>query len=53
MSKKDLPSENSYPIILYQTEDGDTKIDVRMKNETVWLTQAQMLDSHALFTLCG
>jgi len=29
-------------IILYQTEDGQTKIDVRLEDETVWLTQAQM-----------
>jgi hypothetical protein len=31
-------------IIIYQTEDGLTKIDVRMENETVWLTQAQMAE---------
>ena len=31
-------------IIIYQTENGDTKIDVRMEDETVWLTQAQMVD---------
>lgn len=31
-------------IIIYQTEDGHTRIDVRMENETVWLTQAQMAD---------
>ncbi len=29
-------------IIIYQTEDGQTQVDVRMENETVWLTQAQM-----------
>ncbi len=29
-------------IVIYQTEDGKTKIDVRLENETVWLTQAQM-----------
>lgn len=29
-------------IILYQTEDGQTKIQTRLENETVWLTQAQM-----------
>ena len=29
-------------IIIYQTEDGQTRVDVRMENETVWLTQAQM-----------
>ena len=31
-------------IIIYQTEDGQTKVDVRMENETVWLTQAQMAE---------
>ncbi|SHF11462.1 virulence RhuM family protein [Schwartzia succinivorans] len=31
-------------IVIYQTEDGNTKIDVRFENETVWLTQAQLVD---------
>ncbi len=31
-------------IIIYQTQDGQTKIDVRIENETVWLTQNQMVD---------
>lgn len=31
-------------IIIYQTEDGQTKIDVTVEKETVWLTQAQMAD---------
>ncbi len=31
-------------IVIYQTESGDTKIDVRFEDETVWLTQAQMSD---------
>lgn len=31
-------------IIIYQTEDGQTRIDVRLENDTVWLTQAQMAD---------
>ena len=31
-------------IVIYQTEDGQTQIDVRMENETVWLTQAQMAE---------
>ena len=31
-------------ILIYQAENGDTKIDVRMEDETVWLTQAQMVD---------
>ena len=29
-------------IIIYQTADGKTSIDVKLENETVWLTQAQM-----------
>jgi len=29
-------------IVIYQTEDGQTHIDVRLENDTVWLTQAQM-----------
>jgi hypothetical protein len=29
-------------IIIYQTEDGTTKVDVRMQNETVWLSQIQI-----------
>ena len=29
-------------IIIYQTEDGNSAIDVRLENETVWLSQAQM-----------
>ncbi|MDR2693428.1 MAG: virulence RhuM family protein [Chitinispirillales bacterium] len=31
-------------IIIYQTEDNQTKIDVRMEDETVWLSQAQMVE---------
>ena len=30
-------------IILYQTADGRTKIDVKLENETVWLTQDQLV----------
>ena len=36
--------ENKSNIILYQTADGQTKIDVRLENETVWLNQKQMAD---------
>jgi hypothetical protein len=31
-------------IIIYQTQNGKTKIEVKMENETVWLTQAQMAE---------
>ncbi len=31
-------------IVIYQVEDGQTRIDVRLENDTVWLTQPQMAD---------
>jgi prophage maintenance system killer protein len=31
-------------IVIYQTDNGQTAIDVRVENETVWLSQAQMAD---------
>ncbi len=31
-------------ILLYKTEDGVTKIEVRLENETVWLSQVQMTE---------
>ncbi|WP_255259763.1 hypothetical protein [Lentibacillus sp. CBA3610] len=30
---------NETDILIYQTEDDNTKIDVRLENETVWMTQ--------------
>ena len=35
---------NHGEMIIYQTEDGLTKIDVNMQDETVWLTQEQMAE---------
>ncbi len=32
----------SNSIIIYQSDDGETKIDVKLENETIWLTQQQM-----------
>ena len=37
-------SQNNTELIIYQTEDGQTKIDVHMENETVWLSLDQMAD---------
>jgi hypothetical protein len=31
-------------ILIYQTEDGQTKIQTRLEDETVWLTQAQFCE---------
>jgi len=35
---------NDMEMIIYQSEDDLTKIDVRMENETLWLSQAQMIE---------
>jgi hypothetical protein len=35
--------ENSQ-ILIYQTENGLTKIETRLEDETVWLTQAQLCE---------
>ena len=36
--------ENNSNILIYQTEDGQTKIQTRLEDETVWLTQEQMAE---------
>ncbi len=36
--------ENKSQIIIYQTENGKTKLDVRFQDETVWLTQKLMAE---------
>ncbi len=36
--------ENNSQIIIYQTESGETKLDVRFENESVWLTQKQLCE---------
>jgi hypothetical protein len=41
MSDEPLPNSE---IILYQTEDGRTRIQCRFENETVWLTQKLMAE---------
>lgn len=35
---------NNTELIIYQTEDGVTRIETRLEDETVWLTQAQLAD---------
>ena len=35
-----IPTDSS--LLLYQTEDGQTKIEVRLQDETVWLSQTQL-----------
>jgi|SRR5665213_522400 len=41
-TEPDLPPQGQF--LVYQTEDGQLKIDVRMEGETAWLTQAHMAD---------
>lgn len=36
--------EENNQIIIYSTENGETKVEVQMKDETVWLTQDQMAE---------
>lgn len=36
--------ENNSEIIIYQTQDGETKIDVHIDGDTVWLSQADMVE---------
>jgi hypothetical protein len=38
----ETPPQSS--IVLYQTEDGRTRIQCRFENETLWLTQAQIAE---------
>ena len=35
---------NNSEILIYQSENGMTKIDVKIIDETVWLTQAQLCE---------
>lgn len=44
MSSTFLNDENKGDIVIYQSESGETKIDVRFQDETVWLTQTQLCE---------
>ena len=37
-------------IAIYQTEDGQTQIDVRLEKDMAWLTQAQMAKDRTVIT---
>jgi len=39
-----MKEEQKGEIIIYQTEEGHTKIDVRFESENLWLSQAQLVD---------
>lgn len=42
--KKTLSTDKQGDIVIYQSDDGETKINVRFVDETVWLTQQQLCD---------
>lgn len=42
--KKDCLNNTEGEIIIYQTEEGHIKIDVKIVDDTVWLTQAQLCE---------
>jgi len=42
--KENLPAPAGGDLILYQTEDGQTRLQVRLEGETVWLSLNQMAD---------
>ena len=46
--KKTPDKDNTLPfqsqLLLYRTEDGRTRIEVRLQDETVWMTQATMAE---------
>lgn len=42
--KKNTENQPGGEILLYQTEDGKTRLEVQFHGETVWLSQAQMTE---------
>ena len=40
MEQTDINGQNQ--IVIYQTEDGQTQIDVRLENDMIWLTREQI-----------
>jgi len=45
MNKKQIVNNLDHgQVLLYQTKDGDTRVEVKFEGETVWLTQAQMAE---------
>lgn len=39
-----MEEQNKGEVIIYQSEDGLTHIDVKLEDETIWLTQQQMAE---------
>lgn len=39
-----IPADNKSEIVIFKTVDEKISVDVRFEGETVWLTQAQLVD---------
>lgn len=39
-----MENKNNGEIVIYQSKDGLTHIDVKLEDETIWLTQQQMAE---------
>ena len=44
MVENRITTDNGASIVLYTTDDGNTQLEVKLENETVWLTQSQMAE---------
>ena len=43
MKTRDLPNDTKGEIVIYQSDEGKAAIDVILQDETVWVTQEQMV----------
>ena len=41
-------TENSGVIVIYHSDNGETQIDVKLENETVWLTQTLLCELYQI-----
>ena len=41
MTENGIVANNGSSIVLYTADDGNTQLEVRLENDTVWLTQAR------------
>ena len=44
MKETETQSPEKGQILLYQSKDGKSQVEVKLQNETVWLSQANMCD---------
>lgn len=44
LKRFEMENKNNGEIVIYQSEDGLTHIDVKLEDETIWLTQQQMAE---------